>query len=499
MGVIKRQSIKYSIVQVLGMVIGIFSTIYIYPHDKETLGLYRFLTDTAYILVPLFMFGTSALSTKFLVLFSDTKERKTGFYLTMTIISTIGFLLLLLIVLIFESEIFAYFWSKNSILYTRYLFAILPISFSFMLVSLFKQFAANEGLITVPNLLDQGIKIFFPSILILFILKKINLDVFIYAIVAYYIVICIITGFYAIKISKLSVSPKFDFKSSTINKEMINYALFNILGTTGGVLALRIDTFMVSTMIDLKSTGVYAIASTIATVISFPLSAVYGVSSPIITKALYENNTKEVENIYKKSSINLMILGIFMFLIVWSNIDKIFELMSNSEQMSVGKYVIFCLIFAKLFDLATGVNDAIINFSKHYRFTLISISILAGLNIIGNLIMIPKFGLLGAAIAPAVASFVFNSLKWAYIKYHFKITPFSNKTWYLLAISIFAFGLTLLFPNINNPYLSIITKSTFILTVYGLLVICFKISEEVNGIVEGFLSKIIDLKNKLNP
>jgi O-antigen/teichoic acid export membrane protein len=494
MGVIKRQSIKYSIVQMLGMIIGIFSTIYIYPHDKETLGLFRFLSDTAYILVPLFMLGTSALSTKFFILFSDTKSKKTGFYLTMIIISTIGFLLLLLFIFIFKSQILAYFGSKSSILYTRYLFAILPISFSFMLVSLFKQFAANEGLITVPNLLEQGIKIFFPLLLILFISKKINLDIFIYAIMVYYIGICLVTGFYSIRISKLNMSPMFDFKNSTINKEMLNYALFNILGTTGGVLALRIDTFMVSTMIDLKNTGIYAIASTIATVISFPLSAVYGISSPIISKALHENNNKEVENIYKKSSINLMILGILMFLIIWCNIDKIFELMSNSEQMRIGKYVIFFLIFAKLFDLATGVNDAIINFSKHYRFTLISISILAGLNIAGNLIMIPEFGLLGAAIAPALASFVFNSLKWAYIKYHFKITPFTNKTWVLIVISGLTFGITLLFPNINNPYLSILVKSTFILILFGSLVIYLGISEEVNKIIEGFLGKIIDFK-----
>ncbi len=494
MGVIKRQSIKYSVVQMAGMIVGIFSTIYIYPHDKETLGLYRFLSDTAYILVPLFMFGTSALSTKFFVLFSDTKERKTGFYLVMIIVSTLGFLLLLSIVFIFESQIFSFFGSKNSILYTRYLFAILPLSFSFMLVSLFKQFAANEGLITIPNLLEQGIKIFFPLILILFILKKINLDVFIYAIISYYIIICLITGYYVIKVSKLNLSPTFDLGNRSVNKEMVNYALFNILGTTGGVLALRIDTFMVSTMIDLKSTGVYAIASTIATVISFPLSAVYGISSPIITKALHENRNKEVENIYKKSSINLMIMGIFMFLIIWCNVDKIFELMPNSKQISVGKYVIFCLILAKLFDLATGVNDAIINFSKHYRFTLISISVLAALNIIGNLILIPKFGLLGAAIAPAIASFIFNSIKWIFIKYHFKITPFTNKTWLLLILSGLVFGFTTLIPVISNPYLSILIKSTLISLIYGLLVIFFKVSEDINKTIEDFLGKIVRLR-----
>ena len=64
MGVIKRQSIKQSIVSFLGVGIGVISTIWIYPNNLEIYGLSQFLVGTASLLYPILSFGVVGISIK---------------------------------------------------------------------------------------------------------------------------------------------------------------------------------------------------------------------------------------------------------------------------------------------------------------------------------------------------------------------------------------------------------------------------------------------------
>ena len=57
MGVIQRQSLKYSIVNFVGLGIGTLSTLLVYPLVLEENGLMRFLLDSGMILLPILALG----------------------------------------------------------------------------------------------------------------------------------------------------------------------------------------------------------------------------------------------------------------------------------------------------------------------------------------------------------------------------------------------------------------------------------------------------------
>ncbi len=491
MGIIKRQSIKYTLANLLGVVVGMFSTLFIYPYDKEIVGLFRFLLDTSNIFVPLVLLGTPAVSTKFFPLFNDGKPGQRGFLFLLLATVLLGFCLFLSVSFGFKTQIYDYFGKKSSPLYTRYIAFIVPLVFLYVIINVFKQYCANFGRVAIPSFLEQAIKLTFPILLLLYLGHYIDLDTLIYGIVLHFIVLTVITIVYTYHIGRLSVLPNFELLQKPLIKEMTAFALYSVIGSAGSMLAMRIDTFMVGAMIDLESTGIYSIAATIATIISIPLMAVYSIASPIVSKAILSENWQEVKSIYQKSSINLLIIGLFLFLGVWCNIDDLFRIMPKSDGMQSGKYIVLCLAISKLFDLATGVNDAIIGYSKYFRFSFYLILLLALLNIAGNYIFIPYYGILGAALVPMLASIVYNFLKWAFIYYRFKLSPFDQNTLKLLGITGTTFVLTLFLPPLPSPFLSLFLKSSVITLLYLPAVLYFSISEEVNGVVEDLKKRIL--------
>jgi len=87
-----------------------------------------------------------------------------------------------------------------------------------------------------------------------------------------------------------------------------------------------------------------------------------------------------------------------------------------------------------------------------------------------NLIFIPKYGITGAAMASAISIFLFNTIRFFFLLYVFKIQPFSFSTIKVLLI----FLLTLLVSYFISPLadfiVDIVLRSLGILLLFGGLI-----------------------------
>ena len=242
-------------------------------------------------------------------------------------------------------------------------------------------------------------------------------------------------------------------------KQILIYAGFGILGTIGSSLATRLDIFMVTDILDYAKTGVYSIAFNIANLLMVPTSAIFAISAPIIAGALKKNDMDHVEELYKKSGLNLFIIGCFLLLLVWCNIDAIFEIIPNGERYASGKLVILLLGIAKLFDMLTSINEYIIAYSKYFKFNLYFLLVLAVVNIIANLTLIPYFDIAGAAMATLLSVVLFNVFKTYFVYVKFKIHPFQRKIVYTLIIGVLALCISKVLPQLDNPWGSLFLRS----------------------------------------
>jgi len=287
---------------------------------------------------------------------------------------------------------------------------------------------------------------------------------------------------------QLFLNPDFKFIDRKLSKEMLNVGLFGILASFSGVLTMTIDTIMVDWMLGLSELGIYTITFFFGALILVPLRTMGKISSVVIADAWKANDINIINQIYKKSSISLSVIGLLLLIGVWGNIDNVFQIIPTTYLP--GKYVILLIGIASLFDIALGVSPHIIVNSKHYRYLSYMLIIFAILLIISNLILIPIYGIVGAAIATLFSKFLYNLIKYLFLYNKYKLQPFSIKTLLLYVIGAFAYSVSLLLPEQSNYIIDIIIRSGLILVVFTVPVYYFRISEDINQKVDSVVQSI---------
>jgi O-antigen/teichoic acid export membrane protein len=91
---------------------------------------------------------------------------------------------------------------------------------------------------------------------------------------------------------------------------------------------------------------------------------------------------------------------------------------------SAGATALVILAAGQLFNAATGPLGQVINMSGHPYITLANNAVVAALNIVGCLILIPRYGIVGAACSTTAAVTLVNLAKLVEVRVMFGIDPF---------------------------------------------------------------------------
>ena len=133
-------------------------------------------------------------------------------------------------------------------------------------------------------------------------------------------------------------------------------------------------------------------------------------------------------------------------------------------------------------------SSELISLSKFYKFNVVTIIILAIVGIILNIILIPIYGLIGAALASMISIIIFNIIKYFYIKIKIGISPFSIKTIKILAVGIIIFIGDIYFSiDFKNDFINILIKSSLIVFLFSLLIYKMNISQKLNKAIGQYL------------
>jgi len=192
-----------------------------------------------------------------------------------------------------------------------------------------------------------------------------------------------------------------------------------------------IDGIILAKYLPLSQLAIYSVAAFIPTIIEAPISVIEKMVNPKISELIHNNNYEELKKVYYRNTSNLLVIGCFVFLMVTCNLDVLFYLIPEYIQ---GKSIAIIISFSALFNMITGVNNAIIFNSDNYKKGTLLLTTLLVIAVAINILLIPKFGLVGAALATAIASFLYNLSKYLFILYKYKLQPISSK---LLLLTFF--------------------------------------------------------------
>ena len=138
----------------------------------------------------------------------------------------------------------------------------------------------------------------------------------------------------------------------------------------------------------------YNVAIFMALVISVPMRAMHQITYPITAKLMSEKKWEELNELYKKSSVSLQVIGGLLYIGILVNLNQVYSLLPD-EGYRQGVFVVFTIGLSKYFDLILGINNAIIFNSKYYRAVLLLGVLLVIVIVLLNMYFIPEFGLNG--------------------------------------------------------------------------------------------------------
>ena len=497
MGVIKRQGFKFSIVSFVGAAIGAVSTIFIYPKALEMVGLYRSLYDAAVLATILVLLGSPTSAVRFFSKYKDDSSGNKGFLTWLLIVAGAGFIIYLIFFPLINQLMSRYLFDDENKLYEDFILYLVPLTFFIALTNLLARYISNFRRIVIPSIFENiTIKITLPLILLMYLGGWIHAEGVVIGIVASFGLSAIGMLIYLMSLGQWKLGKPEILKDPEQIKEYSKFSGYSILTGIGSQVAFRIDGLMVATMIQFEATGLYSVSMAISEVISRPMRALTSISGPMIAQYLANGNMTEVKSIYRKSSLNMTIIGLGLFLLIWTLLPYIFDIMPNPEKMHQGTYVVFFLGLTQVWDMMTGVNNEIIIYSKYYRFNLYLTLFLAVANIIANFILIPHYGITGSAMATCLSFFLFNVVKYIFIYIKFGFQPLSLKLIPVMAFGVAAWLICTWMPNLKSPLLTLIYKGALFCLLYGIPVWKFQISEDINQWIAMALGRV---NNYLSP
>ena len=493
MGIVINQSVKNSLSFYFGMFLGAISTVFVYPNvfndQPDHWGLIQLIVAYSFIISTFSNFGVP----KTFIRFFPIIENKSKFYFFSFLLITIGYLLFLILALFFEDWFFKFISASPLLIDKFYLiyFMVLIIS----VYELFVSISRSNLNSTLPTFLNEAfLKSYSLIVLILHGLKILNFDQFLFFYVGGYLMKLIII--FISQFNTKSINLIFSLRGIKIT-ELIQFGLFVIVGGASAMLVSRLDMVMIGKFMGLKHVAFYSVAFYVGNAIRVPGRAVVAISAPIVSKAWKNNDLKLIKDIYYKSSINQLIIGGIFFVCVWLSVDDIFSLLP--EKFSGGRLVVFFIGLSQLFNVAMGVNGAIILNSKYYRFDLYANLFLLAVTFLSNYLFIPDssplkelgiVGINGAAFATALSIFLFNFIKFVFIYVKVKLHPFDIKTLYSILLLLFVYYVVDSLSLDLNPYLNILLNSSISLIIFVPILLYTKLSLELLSIYNNFKNRL---------
>ncbi|MCX7954295.1 MAG: polysaccharide biosynthesis C-terminal domain-containing protein [Bacteroidales bacterium] len=494
MGVIRKQTILGTIYTYLGAGLGVFTNLILLAwfYTPEQIGLLNVLISYSLIFAQFGNLGFDNVTTRLFTYFRNKEKYHFGYSKLLFSVNIIGGLIATVIFFIFyktsnfKDELFV----RLGILTVPLIWATL----FFNTLDTYSRALYKSVRGTFLKEVIQRILIIIAMILFgLTIIKSFSLFAVIY-------VICIMIPtlvLFLLLIYEKELSFKGNLSliiSKNLKNEIINVSLFGIITIFSSTIVLNIDKIMLQHYINLKAAGIYSIAYYFGTIMLMPSRVLNKIASIIIADAWKNNDYKTINSIYYKSCINQFVFSLFLFILIYANLNSILKLLPS--QYNNIQTIVFWILLGNFIDMSTGINNNIIATSPNYKMQSLFMSIFVIIIILTNAIFIPIYGIVGAAFASAVSLFLFNFIRWYYLYKKYKFQPFNHKFAIGIILGLIIYLIQSLIPEFKNFLIDIFVRSSIITIIFLYVFYNLKISEDMNERFYVYLKIINDkLKN----
>ena len=494
MGVVAKQSFYNVLSVILAFGIGAVNTIIFYPRfmGEALYGIVLILLAESNILQPIFSFGLQHTVIKYFSAQKSQKEKD-----KLLLFSLVIPLLIILpagILFFYNYQAIGSYLSTENPRIASYAYLIFIIAVSTAYFEIFYSWSRVQMQTTIGNFLKEVYqRVLIAVLLLMYAIQWIDYTGFIYAlIVGYYVRLALIMGY-----SLWLYCPSFYWEWPKESRSLLNYSLMIFLSGFGASIILDIDASMLGKLVEDKYIAYYKVAVFIAAIIDAPQRALVQIVSPLVAKAINENNRQELKSLLRKSGTNLLLVAGLFFVLLNANTDDLYAFiyfLNGKEGFALAIPVVLLISLTKLSTASIGCLNNVISNSKYYYIVPFLSMGSAAAVVVLNIHFIEQLGFTGAAVATLIVIVSFNLIKLIFVGWAFRLTPYGKETLYLLGIIALTYGLFSLLVLPFSAFINLVVKCSAIGLVYLGLCYQFRISDTVNNFLENGIKKLRSIR-----
>ena len=497
MGIIAKQSIRGTIVTYLGIAVGVVTTFFVLTRflTTEEIGLARVLIDAATLFIGLAQLGTNASIIRFYPYFREKgSEEDHGFFFWALVVPFIGFVVFAIIYWACRVPLGAWFGDKSP-LFVEYYYFVLPLAF-FMLYQTICESTCNVLMhIVVPRAVRELIvRVGLLTIYLLYAFKVFSMDGLVIGFCVNYAVAAMINMLYFFSLKPIRLRPDWTFlrENKALVRRYLTYTGFLLLSAVTTVLAPTLSSFFVTAKMGLDSTGIFAIATYMAVMVSVPSRSVAAIASPQLARAIKEQNREECSHLINQVTRNMLLIGGFILLAMWVNIDLIFHILPNGATFAQAKNVVLILGVSQLVLATFTICYTTLNYSRFYAFSLfISLALTISALILNNY-LVPLYGMNGAALSNLLSYGLYVALTILFVVSLCRIRVIEKRWWFILLLLVVLFAINALwcqFAPTMNIWADSLLRSAVLIGGGALIAYKAELSPEINNQIVNTLNR----------
>ncbi|MFW5982901.1 MAG: flippase [bacterium] len=261
------------------------------------------------------------------------------------------------------------------------------------------------------------------------------------------------------------------------SKNLIRFSSFIFVGSIAVLLDKRIDMLFVAHFLDAESLAVYNYALKFSLLFLLVGNSISKVTYPKLSKSFSNDSEGDITRVFNFSLDFSFLLLSVLSMVVLFNADFIVDTLLPSYYLKAVPFLL--ILFIGVIPKAVVSSVGTIFTAKGVPSVSAKINwIMLGMNIILNLILIPRFGLYGAAIATSASFFLKPFILFYLIKKKFSFINKLNR----IVLNFFLFAAVLISGSLIEQ---IFLKELLILVYASYCIFLFLREEEKFFLLEG--------------
>ncbi|WP_343605621.1 polysaccharide biosynthesis C-terminal domain-containing protein [Fluviicola sp.] len=488
MGLVQKDAFRTTVISYFGILLGYLNkgVLFLLILSTAQIGLVNLIVSIGTLFAQLANFGTLYTTWKFFPFVRNDEKKHHGFLPFMLLIVGAGILLYSVVYIVFREQIQQIYLEKSP-LFLDYYYWTLPIGIAYVVFMVLE--------IYLRSLYKNIIAVFAYEVAlrgattVILVLKWVDLISFEWFVALHslvYMIPTLILVIYLIRLGEFNVRFSNIRIAKRLRRIIFYFSTFSYFNTLGATLVNSLDVLMVAQLIGLSETGVFTTVVFLTSVLQVPFKSIARVSTPLISDYWKHRDMAKMRDLYQKVSSVSLVIGLTMFILVWVNIDFLFSFLK--PEFRDGIWVFFFIMMGRLVDMYFGLNGAIFVTSKKYKYDLIFTVFLIIAVLVLNMVMIPVWGIVGAAISTSIALVVYNVGRLIFVWVVYKLHPFHRNQFVIIGLSV----ITLLVGHftqglINNKWIQFLVESTVVSVVFLVPIYVFSLeTETINYIKKAF-------------